>query len=213
VCSLSVTPTWAVLSSTSLGQGAILVHRVVASANVFYSLIFRLKLYNRIRNSSCKKFNFQSIFNYNILVCDILCIVTSVWHPIMILVMTNHPCLRAGTSQMVSKHYGYNTSHTTIFLKTYDEDTRRCPYTDYSSLNRWQANWVLLSASTLCNLLFCNDAPTKRSEGKFPPTECCESWTRSLKMRLAWGQFLSCGRDCMSVMSCKHLLQDVNTFS
>jgi hypothetical protein len=43
--------------------------------------------------------------------------------------------------QLVSEHYGCNTSRTTIFLKTYGEDTFRCPYKDYSSLNRWQANW------------------------------------------------------------------------
>jgi hypothetical protein len=33
-----------------------------------------------------------------------------------------------------------------IFSKTYGEDTLRCPYKDYSHLNRWQANRVLLSA-------------------------------------------------------------------
>jgi hypothetical protein len=32
-----------------------------------------------------------------------------------------------------------------IFLKTYGEDTLQCPYKDYSSLNRWQANMDLLS--------------------------------------------------------------------
>jgi hypothetical protein len=36
--------------------------------------------------------------------------------------------------------YEYNTSLTVIFLKTYSEHTLRCPYKDYSSLNRWQAN-------------------------------------------------------------------------
>jgi hypothetical protein len=30
-------------------------------------------------------------------------------------------------------------------LKTYGEDTPRCPYKNYSSLNRWQANRDLLS--------------------------------------------------------------------
>jgi hypothetical protein len=42
------------------------------------------------------------------------------------------------------------------------EDTLRCPYKDYSSLNRWQANMDLLSVFTFYNLLFCNDAPTTR---------------------------------------------------
>jgi hypothetical protein len=36
-------------------------------------------------------------------------------------------------------------SCTTIFLKTYGEDTLRCSYKDYSSLNRRQANKDLLS--------------------------------------------------------------------
>jgi hypothetical protein len=60
---------------------------------------------------------------------------------------------------MVSKHYGCNTSRTVIFSKTRGEDTLRCSYKDYNSLNRWQANWNLLSAFTLSNLLFYNDAP------------------------------------------------------
>jgi hypothetical protein len=34
---------------------------------------------------------------------------------------------------------------TAIFLKTYGADTLQCPYKDYSSLNRWQANRDLLS--------------------------------------------------------------------
>jgi hypothetical protein len=50
-----------------------------------------------------------------------------------------------GMSQLVSEHYGYNKSCTVIFLKTYDEDTLRYPYKDYSRLNRWQANQDLLS--------------------------------------------------------------------
>jgi hypothetical protein len=39
-------------------------------------------------------------------------------------------------------------------FKNRSEDTLRCPYKDYSSLNRWKANRDLLSAFTLCNLLF-----------------------------------------------------------
>jgi hypothetical protein len=42
--------------------------------------------------------------------------------------------------QLVSEHYGCNTSRMVIFLKTYSDDKLRCPYKDYSSLNRWQAN-------------------------------------------------------------------------
>jgi hypothetical protein len=45
----------------------------------------------------------------------------------------------------------------------------RIPYKDYSSLNRWQANWIFLSAFTLFNLLFCNDAPTQGKKVSFLP--------------------------------------------
>jgi hypothetical protein len=37
-------------------------------------------------------------------------------------------------SQLVSEHYGYNTSHTVLFSKTYGEDTRRCPHKGFPSL-------------------------------------------------------------------------------
>jgi hypothetical protein len=60
-------------------------------------------------------------------------------------------------SQLVSEPYEYNTSLTAIFLKTYGEDTLRCPYNDYSSLNRWQSYRDLLSV-----FILCNDAPTTR---------------------------------------------------
>jgi hypothetical protein len=46
---------------------------------------------------------------------------------------------------------------TSMFLKTYGEDTLQCPYKDYSSLDRWQANGDLLSVFT-----FYNDAPMTR---------------------------------------------------
>jgi hypothetical protein len=56
-------------------------------------------------------------------------------------------------SQLVSEPYEYNTTLMTIFLKTYSEDTLQCPYKDYSSLDRWQANRDLLSVFTFHNLL------------------------------------------------------------
>jgi hypothetical protein len=62
--------------------------------------------------------------------------------------------LKGGTSQLVSEHYEDNTSHTVLFLKTYGEDTCRCPYNEYSSLNRWQTNMDLLFDFSLCNLHF-----------------------------------------------------------
>jgi hypothetical protein len=49
-------------------------------------------------------------------------------------------------SQLVLEPYEYNTSLMAIFSITYGEDTLRCPYKDYSSLNRWQANMDLFSA-------------------------------------------------------------------
>jgi hypothetical protein len=36
----------------------------------------------------------------------------------MILVTTNHPCLRVGHHSWYQSHYGYHTSRTTLFLKT-----------------------------------------------------------------------------------------------
>jgi hypothetical protein len=60
-------------------------------------------------------------------------------------------------TQFVLEPYEYNTSPTVIFLKTYGEGTLRCPYKDYSGLNRWQANRDLFSLFT-----FCNDAPAIR---------------------------------------------------
>jgi hypothetical protein len=35
----------------------------------------------------------------------------------MILVRTDHPCLRVGRHSCYQSHYGYNTSSTTLFLK------------------------------------------------------------------------------------------------
>jgi hypothetical protein len=56
-------------------------------------------------------------------------------------------------SQLVSEPYEYNMTLTAIFSKSYGEDTLQCPYKDYSSLDRWQANRDLLSVFTFCNLL------------------------------------------------------------
>jgi hypothetical protein len=74
---------------------------------------------------------------------------------------TNHPCLRAEC------HNWYQSITDVIhrvrpIFKNRGEDALRCPHKDYSSLNRWQTNLVLLFAFALCNLLFCNDAPTRR---------------------------------------------------
>jgi hypothetical protein len=66
-------------------------------------------------------------------------------------------------SQLVSEPYEYNTTLTVIFSKTYGDDMLQCPYKDYSSLDRWQANRNLLSVFTFCNLLF---ATTHLRQGK-----------------------------------------------
>jgi hypothetical protein len=57
-------------------------------------------------------------------------------------------------SQLISEPYEYNTTLIAVFLKIYGEDMLQCPYKDYSSLNRWQANRDLLLVFTFYNLLF-----------------------------------------------------------
>jgi hypothetical protein len=64
-------------------------------------------------------------------------------------------------SQLVSEAYEYNMTLTAIFLKTYGEDKLQCPYKDYSSLDRWQANRVTFCIYFL-QFTFYNDAPTPR---------------------------------------------------
>jgi hypothetical protein len=48
---------------------------------------------------------------------------------------------------MVSEPLQVYTTYGPIFEK-HGEDTLRCPYKDYSSLNRWQINMDLLSITT-----------------------------------------------------------------
>jgi hypothetical protein len=72
----------------------------------------------------------------------------------MIVVWTDHSRLRVGCHSWYQSHYGYNTSRTVLFSKTYGEDTLRSRHMNYSSLNRRQANKDLLSVLTFCNLLF-----------------------------------------------------------
>jgi hypothetical protein len=87
-------------------------------------------------------------------VCVVVCINALVLAPRMDPGEDWPPLLRGGMSQLVSESYEYNTTLTTIFLKTYGEDTLQCPYRDYSSLDKWQANKDLFSVFTFCNLLF-----------------------------------------------------------
>jgi hypothetical protein len=56
-------------------------------------------------------------------------------------------------SQLVSEPLRvYYIAYDSIF-ENHGEGTLRCPYKDYSSLNRWQANRDLLSIFTFLNLL------------------------------------------------------------
>jgi hypothetical protein len=61
--------------------------------------------------------------------------------------------LKGGMSQLVSELYEYNTTLMAILSKTYGGDTLQCPYKDYSSLDRWQANMdlVCLRQSLSCS--------------------------------------------------------------
>jgi hypothetical protein len=72
----------------------------------------------------------------------------------MILVRTNHILLKGGTSQLVSEHYGYNTSCTILFVKTYGEDT----------LDTHIRTIVVLTGGKLIGIYFLQllDAPMKR---------------------------------------------------
>jgi hypothetical protein len=91
--------------------------------------------------------------------------------------------LKGGMSQLVSEPYEYSMTLTAIFSKTYGEDMLQCSYKDYSNFDKWQANRDLLSVFTFCNLLFVT---THLSQGKYPSTWWCESWTRCLKVRFTW---------------------------
>jgi hypothetical protein len=63
------------------------------------------------------------------------------------------------------------------------EDMLGCPYKDYISLNRWQANWGLLSIFTLCNLL---SVRTHIRQGKnvsiFPLGDVCHVYCAFLQI-------------------------------
>jgi hypothetical protein len=138
------------------------------------------------------------------------------WQHVRILVKTNHPYLR------VKRHSWYQSLMSIIhrwrpyFLK---------PMVMIRLDAHIRTIVVLtgdkLTGFTFCiyfmQFIFCNDATTPRSEGKYPPAGWCESWTHPLKIRLAWGQSLSCGRVCVPVVWRPRnvlwsLPQDVNTF-
>jgi hypothetical protein len=93
----------------------------------------------------------------------------------------------------------FNISRTTIFLKTYGEDTIRCSYKDYSSPNRWQANMDLLFAFTLCNLLFIT---THLRQGKkvsiLPPGHVNPGPALSRRGLLEGSPYRAVGATCLS---------------
>jgi hypothetical protein len=64
-------------------------------------------------------------------------------------------------SHLILEQYGCNTSRTVLFLKTYGDETLRCPYKDCSSLTGGKITMIYY-AFTFYNLLFCNDAPIPR---------------------------------------------------
>jgi hypothetical protein len=149
------------LRSASLGQGVILNQQVITFTNIFYSLSFAQNSVSKFEIQSVIKFNFQSILFVIFLYVMYYASLLRQWHSIMIVVRTNHPYLRVRCYSWYQSITGA-IHHVRPFFKNHDEDTLRCLYKDYSSVNRWQANWDLLSAFSFYKLLFCNDAPTKR---------------------------------------------------
>jgi hypothetical protein len=82
----------------------------------------------------------------------------------MILVRTGHTCLRVGRHSWYQSHYGYNISRTVLFLKTAER----------IRLDAHIRTIVVLTGGKLTKIYFlqfsfCNDAPTPREEGKYPP--------------------------------------------
>jgi anaerobic C4-dicarboxylate transporter len=117
---------WARCHSQSLG---------VFLLQIVLFLIFRSKLWNRIRNSNYNKVQFSEHFISLIFVCDVLCVITLVMAPRNDPSQDGPSLFKGGISQLVLEHYGCNTLRTTIFSKTWE--LLKSPYKDHSSLNRW----------------------------------------------------------------------------
>jgi hypothetical protein len=65
-----------------LGQDVALVPSSVTLLQLFFAhFYFRLKLYNEFQKSICNKVSLSEHFNFVILVCDVLYVVTSVMIP------------------------------------------------------------------------------------------------------------------------------------
>jgi hypothetical protein len=112
VCSLFPFQHEPFLTSTSLGQGIILNSGVFTSKKyILFSLL--LKLCNQIQNQNYYKVKFSEHFIKIFLYVMYYASLLRYWHSVMILVWTDHHCLRVGRHRC----YGYNTSRTVIFLK------------------------------------------------------------------------------------------------
>jgi hypothetical protein len=81
VCSLSPSQREPFLRSASLGQCAVLDHRVFSLPQIIFILYLPLKLFNRIRNQNCNKVQLLEFFFCLILICDALCVITLVMTP------------------------------------------------------------------------------------------------------------------------------------
>jgi hypothetical protein len=79
VC-FSLSPSWRepFLRSAPLVQGVVLDQLVIASTNVFYSLAFTQNSVIEFKTQNCNKIYLLEHFIYLILICDVLCIITSV---------------------------------------------------------------------------------------------------------------------------------------
>jgi hypothetical protein len=62
-------------------QCVILDRRVFSLSQMFLFLIFRLELCNRIQNLNYNKVKFSDLFIVNILVCDVLYVITLIMTP------------------------------------------------------------------------------------------------------------------------------------
>jgi hypothetical protein len=147
------------------------------------------------------------------------------WQLVMILVKTNHHCLWAGCHSWYQSITGIIYR---LWLYFWKPTVRKC-------LDAHRRIIVVLTCGKLTEIYFMHllysiyySVMTHLRQGMYPPAGWCEFRTHPLKTRLAWGQSLSCGMGCVSIMqlattthlvcgdlgmSCGCLQQDVNTFS
>jgi hypothetical protein len=95
-CSLSPSQREPFLRSAALRQDVILDRRVFSLPQIIFILCLPLKLCNWIQNLNDNKVKLSEHFICLILVCDVFYVITSVMTLVMILVRTNHHCLKVG---------------------------------------------------------------------------------------------------------------------